>query len=60
VWDEDKGENTKWELKNNSIVIERKVLDKLRTEIELLKADGLVNMDAVLSVIDRYRNEVNA
>lgn len=33
------------------------VLDKIRADIELLKADGLVNMDAVLSVIDRYRKE---
>ena len=30
------------------------VLDKIRADIELLKADGLANMDAVLSVIDRY------
>ena len=34
VWDEDKGENTKWELKINPIVIERAVLDKIRAEIE--------------------------
>ena len=34
VWDEDKGENTKWELKKNPIVIERAVLDKIRAEIE--------------------------
>lgn len=33
VWDEDKGENTKWELKNNPLVIERKVLDKIRAEL---------------------------
>lgn len=34
VWDEGKGENTKWELKINPIVIERAVLDKIRDEIE--------------------------
>ena len=34
VWDEDKGENTKWELKKNPIVIERAVLDKIRAEIK--------------------------
>ena len=33
VWDEDKGENTKWELKKNPIVIERAVLDKIRAKI---------------------------
>ena len=35
-WDEVKGENTKWELKKNPIVIERAVLDKIRSEIEAL------------------------
>lgn len=36
VWDEDKQENTKWELKENPIVIERErgVLDAIRAEIE--------------------------
>ena len=33
VWDKSKGENSKWELKKNPIVIERAVLDKIRAEI---------------------------
>lgn len=33
-WDKSKGENNKWELKENPIVIERAVLDKIRAEIE--------------------------
>ena len=32
----------------------KELLDKIRADIELLKADGLANMDAVLNVIDRY------
>ena len=37
VWDKSKGENTKWELKKNPIVIERAVLDKIREEIKSKK-----------------------
>jgi len=33
-WDKSKGENSKWELLKNPIVIERAVLDKIRAEIE--------------------------
>ena len=32
-------------------------LEMIRAEIELLKADGLMNMDAALRVIDKYRRE---
>ena len=35
-WDKSKGENSKWELLKNPIVIERAVLDKIRAEIEQL------------------------
>ena len=35
-WDKDKGENTKWELKENPIVLERKVLEQIRAEIKEL------------------------
>lgn len=30
------------------------VIEDIRKEVELLKADGLVNMDAVLHVIDKH------
>lgn len=33
-WDKSKGENSKWELKKNPIVIERKVLEQIRDAIE--------------------------
>lgn len=69
VWDEDKGENTKWELKNNPIVIERKVLDKIRGTIqtehddihsECKYEDGWSDaLKWVLDIIDEYRNEVS-
>ena len=62
VWDEDKGENTKWELKKNPIVIERKVLDKIRAEIKELpyqrifgKVSNYSLLDAVIEIIDKYR-----
>jgi len=66
-WDKSKGENTKWELKNNPIVIERKVLDKIRDEIEHLtiteggedytrKMAELYSLKIkVLQIIDKYR-----
>ena len=72
VWDEDKGENTKWELKKNPIVIERKVLDKIRAEIEEYKSRTVfgigikdletgkqVALDNVLAIIDKYRKGAN-
>lgn len=61
VWDEDKGENTKWELKKNPIVIERAVLDKIRAEIEALNEKVSVDYkmcldkSAVLQIIDKYK-----
>ena len=66
VWDEDKGENTKWELKKNPIVIERAVLDKIRAEIDDLdrhfdndcfsgNKDSMFKCNEVLQIIDRYR-----
>lgn len=60
-WDKGKGENTKWELKKNPIVIERAVLDKIRAEIEDYvcnhetntdKAQGMLN---ALQILDKYR-----
>ena len=49
VWD--KGENTKWELKKNPIVIERAVLDKIRNEITMLP---IFNRQNVIDIIDKY------
>ena len=69
-WDKSKGENTKWELKTNPIVIERKVLDKIGDEIEQIKAimneeiinnnrKDLINfvngLNQSLIIIDKYR-----
>lgn len=64
VWDQGKGENTKWELKINPIVIERAVLDKIRAEIienakstmNDTRAEGLY---VALNIVDKYRNEVS-
>ena len=61
VWDDDKGENTNWELKINPIVIERAVLDKIRAEIAEYKDDKIIHaernemIDIVLDIIDKYR-----
>ena len=64
VWD--KGENTKWELKKNPIVIERAVLDKIRNEIDEIEINGQVDehtafirtgeqvKQMALNVIDKY------
>ena len=66
VWDEDKQENTKWELEENLIVIERErgVLDAIRAEISKLQTykcfedtEKLVALDEVLQIIDKYRGE---
>ena len=61
-WDKSKGENSKWELKKNPIVIERKVLDKIRAEIERLhyhpKLDFIKNDEVVemaLDIIDKIQ-----
>ena len=59
VWDKGKRENTKWELKKNPIVIERKVLDKIRAEIEF-EVDHRTNMlcaEDVFEIIDKYRGD---
>lgn len=66
-WDEDKQENTKWELEENPIVIERAVLDKIRAEISDFEEEvfNRPNTDysdyaAVrhcLEIIDKYRTE---
>ena len=64
-WDKSKGENSKWELKENPIVIERKVLDKIRAEIEK-HTDGNNHCDEyldgyndgmkdALDILDKYR-----
>lgn len=65
VWDADKQENTKWELKKNPIVIERAVLDKIRAEIEALPKtypfvnhyDMYVKEDDVKKIINKYKAE---
>lgn len=56
--------NTKWELKENPIVIERSVLDEIRAEIIKLQTyklfedtEKLVALDEVLQIIDKYRGE---
>lgn len=69
VWDYDKRGNTKWELKENPIVIERKVLDKIRAEIEkeiVPRNSDQYDYEAkwqnlglrmALKVIDKYKTE---
>ena len=68
VWDENKRENTKWELKKNPIVIERKVLEQIRDEIADLDRhydndhfsgndDAMFKCDEVLLIVDKYREE---
>lgn len=67
-WDKCKGENSKWELKKNPIVIERKVLDKIRAEIEkeynllsatraneTLELGECLGLKMSLKIIDKYR-----
>jgi len=64
-WDEGNGENTKWELKKNPIVIERAVLDKIKAEIESLSnanpsywhSGDMVEREDVLQIIDKYKAE---
>lgn len=67
-WDKSKGENSKWELKENPIVIERKVLKQIRAEIlnwedEPECDDDLYQIGAkdmqkyVLAIIDKYKAE---
>ena len=64
LWDKDKKENTKWELKKNPIVIERKVLEQIRTEIEQNAypiVHGVNNHEkgmtlyGILQIIDKYK-----
>ena len=63
VWDEAKGENTKWELKENPIGTERAVLDKIRAEIIELPTISLNANDVykaqVLQIIDKYKAEID-
>ena len=60
-WDKSKGENTKWELKKNPIIIGRAVLDKIRAEISEYKDNKIIHaernemIDIVLDIIDKYR-----
>ena len=57
-----KGENTKWELKENPVVIERAVLDKIRDAIEreadyqyaYVNADVAKGMYMALEIIDKH------
>jgi hypothetical protein len=68
-WDEGKGENTKWELKKNPIVIERAVLDKIKAEFisrypknymgepELGGRSCVFSLNKVLEIIDKYKSE---
>lgn len=58
VWNEDKQENTKWELEENPIVIERGVLDKIRAEIDSHCSDNRDRNDGLyiaMKIIDKYR-----
>lgn len=68
VWDKGKRENTKWELKKNPIVIERKMLEQIRAEIDELEIyydndyfsgnrDAMFKCDDVLEIIDKYRGD---
>lgn len=54
-WDKSKGENSKWELKENPIVIERKVLEQIIAEIAT-KLDNpheyIVKQDAYNEIVD--------
>lgn len=57
TWDKDTGDNTKWESRT---VIERKVLEQIRDEIEREGAmfpDGefFVSIDRINEIIDTYR-----
>lgn len=63
-WDKSKGENSKWELKKNPIVIERKVLERIRDEIkqtadEEQKHDGkwAIGLRYAVKIIDKYKGE---
>ena len=64
-WDSDRDGNTKWELEENPIVIERAVLDAIRAEIEELPKtypfinhiDSYVKEDDVKKIIDKYRGD---
>ena len=55
-WDKSKGENSKWELEDNPIVIDRKVLEQIRAEIEGLMShdDYMVDGFNVLDIIDKH------
>ena len=60
VWDKSKRENTKWELKENPIVIERKVLDEIQADIyeHFMTIDGGVHDKSALKcmeIIDKYK-----
>ncbi|MBR2248563.1 MAG: hypothetical protein IJ880_16365 [Bacilli bacterium] len=67
VWNADKQENTKWELKKNPIVIERAVLDKIRVEIKDWQTDIHDNeydaekhdfvFERIYEIIDMYMAE---
>ena len=64
VWDKSKGENTKWELKKNPIVIERAVLDKIRAELHATAemhddGDYYLRDEWIDEIFDKYRNEVS-
>ena len=59
-WDKSKGENTKWELKKNPIVIERKVLEQIQADIyeHFMTIDGGVHDKSALKcmeIIDKYK-----
>ena len=60
VWDADKQENTKWELKKNPIVIDCAVLDKIRSEIDSHCSDNRDRNDGLyiaMKIIDKYKVE---
>ena len=62
VWDKSKRENTKWELKKNPIVIERKVLEQIIAEIYecFMTIDGGVHDKSAIKcmeIIDKYKGD---
>jgi hypothetical protein len=62
VWDKSKGENSKWELKKNPIVIERKVLEQITAEIyeHFMTIDGNVHDKSAIKcmeIIGKYKAE---
>ena len=54
-WDDGANGNTHWEMKNDDTVIERKVIDEIKADIERARY-GLINdgLDVALSIMDKH------